>query len=415
MRTIYVPCFVTRKSYAMFWKRLAPLALTALLCVPMVAPCVPGMRIATPRVPTSSSSNSGATTLILPHATEHIDARALAGWGRLLPSAAYLDGYREHYQRHVSSCEAAAVSTASGGLLDEQTVVDAQPVSDNPWLGFRGDIDRPETLANGLQDYGILAPPMARAVQSLGYETRVVIDPAAPQLLRYAIGVLHRPVVVWVTWHLGNWPTIVGHAAGKSFTLVLYEHANTVIGYDQGGVWVLDPLDGGPLYHPWATFLHSWLTYFHGMSLLLAPRFQAPSPQDLKARVVGRDGVWSWAGVLSGSVATVTLYRAGQVAHTVTLPPFASGHRRQAVRFPLAPNIPYTVRVRELAPLAIAAPPLKSAHALTIIRPRPTMTPTAIPTTTPTTTPFVGRLNGLLNPTPQPTSTPHIGGERTLQ
>jgi len=405
----------------MSWKRLAPLVLTALLCVPMVAPRMLRVLMATPRVPEPSSSNPGATTLILPHRTEHIDARALAGWGRLLPSAAYLDGYREHYQRHVSSCEAAALSMASGGLLDEQTVVDAQPVSDNPWLGFRGNIDRPETLANGLQDYGILAPPMARAVQSLGYDTRVVIGPAAPQLLRYSIAVLHRPVVVWVTWRLGNWPTIVGHADGHSFTLVLYEHANTVIGYDRGGVWVLDPLDGGPLYHPWATFLHSWLTYFHGMSLLLAPRFRAPSPRDLKARVVGRNGIWSWAGALPGSVATVTLYRAGRAVRTVTLPPFASGRRRQAVHFPLTPNAPYTVRVREVAPLAIAAPPLKSARALTIVRPRPTMTPTIMPTATPTSTvtptvpptatPFVRRLNGLLNPTPQPTSTPHAGIE----
>jgi len=397
----------------MFWKHLAPLALSLALCVPLLAPCLP--RVAAPRVPVASSSTSSATTLILPHATEHIDSRALAGWGCLLPFTAYLSGYRMHYQQRQLSCEAATVSMATDGALSEQQVVAAMPISDNPWLGFRGNLDLPETLANGLQDYGILAPPMARAVQLLGYETRVVIGPAAPQLLRYAIAVLHRPVVVWVSWRLEDWPTIVGHADGTSFTLVLHEHANIVIGYDPGGVWVLNPWDGGPLYRPWATFLHSWLTYFHGMSLLLAPRFRAPSPRGLKARVVGRDGVWSWAGALPGSVATVTLYRAGRAVRTVTLPPFASRRRRQSVRFPLTPNSSYTVRVREVAPLAIAAPPLKSTHALTIIRPRPTMTPTATPTTTPTVTPtatpFVGWLNGLLNPTPQPTSTLHVGVE----
>jgi len=405
------------KGNAVFWRRLAPLALSLALCVPMAAPHVPSQSHVAPRGLVRPSF--GATTLILPHGTEHIDSRALAGWGRLLPSSAYLSGYRVHYQQRQLSCEAAAVSMATDGALTEQQVVAAMPISDNPWLGFRGNLDRPETLANGLQDYGILAPPMARAVQSLGYDTRVVIGPAAPQLLRYAIAVLHRPVVVWVTWRLEDWPTIVGHADGKSFTLVLHEHANTVIGYDQGGVWVLDPWDGGPLYRPWATFLHVWLTYFHGMSLLLAPRFRAPSLRDLKARVVGRYGVWSWAGALPGSVATVTLYRAGWAVRTVTLPPFASRRHRQSVRFPLTHNAPYTVRVREVAPLAIAAPPLKSTHALTLIRPRPTMTPTATPTAiptttptvTPTATPFVGRLNGLLNPTPQPTSTPHAGVE----
>jgi len=278
----------------MFWKHLAPLALSLALCVPLLAPCLP--RVAAPRVPVASSSTSSATTLILPHRTEHIDSRALAGWGCLLPFTAYLSGYRMHYQQRQLSCEAAAVSMATNGALSEQQVVAAMPISDNPWLGFRGNLDLPETLANGLQDYGILAPPMARAVQSLGYETRVVIGLAAPQLLRYAIAVLHRPVVVWVSWRLEDWPTIVGHADGTSFTLELHEHANTVIGYDQGGVWVLDPWDGGPLYHSWATFLHVWLTYFHGMSLLLAPRFRASSPRGLKARVVGRDGVWSWAG-----------------------------------------------------------------------------------------------------------------------
>ncbi len=80
---------------------------------------------------------------------------------------------------------------ASGGALDEQTVVDAQPVSGNPWLGFRGNIDRPETLVNGLQDYGILAPPMARAVQSLGYDTRVVMVPGLPPYQAHE-GYLHR-------------------------------------------------------------------------------------------------------------------------------------------------------------------------------------------------------------------------------
>ncbi len=259
----------------MFWKHLAPLALSLALCVPLLAPCLP--RVAAPRVPVASSSTSSATTLILPHRTEHIDSRALAGWGCLLPFTAYLSGYRMHYQQRQLSCEAAAVSMATNGALSEQQVVAAMPISDNPWLGFRGNLDLPETLANGLQDYGILAPPMARAVQSLGYETRVVIGLAAPQLLRYAIAVLHRPVVVWVSWRLEDWPTIVGHADGTSFTLGLHEHANTVIGYDQGGVWVLDPWDGGPLYHSWATFLHVWLTYFHGMSLLLAPRFRASS------------------------------------------------------------------------------------------------------------------------------------------
>jgi len=78
----------------------------------------------------------------------------------------------------------------------------------NPYLGFRGNVDGGQSLANGLQDCGIYAPPLARELQSFGYQAEAISGTTAPALLRQAIGVLGRPVEVWITHYLGDYPAI---------------------------------------------------------------------------------------------------------------------------------------------------------------------------------------------------------------
>jgi uncharacterized protein YvpB len=123
------------------------------------------------------------------------------------------------------------------------------PQNANPWLGFRGNVNGGQSLANGLADYGIYAPPLARELQRFGYEAQVILGSTGPTLLRHSIGVLQRPVEVWVTHYLGDYPAITGYANGSY------------------GIHTLDPIDG-PQYDPWATFLASWSRFeYMGISV----------------------------------------------------------------------------------------------------------------------------------------------------
>lgn len=173
------------------------------------------------------------------------------------PASALLAGYPQLYQQHALSCEAAVASMATRGHVSEQRILDQMPLNANPWLGFRGNVNGGQSLANGLADYGIYAPPLASELQRLGYQTQVITGTNAPALLRHSIGVLQRPVEVWVTHYLGDYPAITGYAGGRSFSLINGEHARLAIGYDTYGIHTLDPIDG-PRYDSWATFLASW-------------------------------------------------------------------------------------------------------------------------------------------------------------
>jgi uncharacterized protein YvpB len=194
-------------------------------------------------------------------------ARPIAGLTETPPASALLQGYIQPYQHHVLSCEAAVASMATRGLVSEQQILDQMPYNANPYLGFRGNVDGGQSLANGLADYGIYASPLARELQRFGYQTQVISGTTAPDLLRNSIGTLHLPVEVWVTHGLGDYPAITGSVGGDSFTLIDGEHARLAIGYDAYGIHTLDPIDG-PRHDSWATFLAPW-SRFNYMGIIV--------------------------------------------------------------------------------------------------------------------------------------------------
>ena len=240
-----------------------------------------------------------------------------------LPARAILEGYPQLYQQHRLSCEAASVSMATGGLIGEGTIVAAMPTSSDPWLGFRGTVDRHATLADGLANYGIYAPPLAREMQDFGYQTTVISGTEAPALLRYSIGELQLPVVTWVTYGLHDEPAIVGQAGAQSFPLVLHEHARLIVGYDAGGVYSHDPIDG-PRYDPWPAFLHAWGTFDH-MGLIVAPAFPRHDPPALAVQLAEHAVTWSWPQPAWPLADEVTISQAGQPLHRFLLAPAAQG------------------------------------------------------------------------------------------
>ncbi len=80
-----------------------------------------------------------------------------------------------------------------------------------------------------------------------------------------------HPVVTWIS---GTWGGVSRYAkvdaTGASYSLIPYEHAVTAYGYDDGGVWVMDPGVGKKYHVSWAKFLRGW-NRIDGMALVVAP------------------------------------------------------------------------------------------------------------------------------------------------
>ena len=229
----------------------------------------------------------------------------------ILPQRAELSGYHYHHQRHRLSCEAAAVSMATGRQLSEEAILAALPYDANPWRGFRGSYNAVTRLKNGLRDYGIYALPLADELQGLGYATAVINGDQAPALLRYSVGVLKKPMVVWVTWRLRQWPAVTVGVGRERLRLILHEHARVVVGYDARRVHFLDPYDG-ERWDTWANFLASW-ALFGNMGLMVARTYPATAPLTVTGALVEHthQAVWSWTPRQPLTSAVVTLYQAG--------------------------------------------------------------------------------------------------------
>jgi len=356
-------------------------------------------------------------SLLLPRfaLAAHATPTRIASWTDVLPPQASLLRCPAWLQQHSLTCEAASLGIAMDGQPDEAQIAAAMPRNPNPYLGFRGNIDGRETLSNGLADYGIYAPALAVTAHALGLQTRVFGGPQAPALLRYAIGVLHRPVVVWVTYKLQAPRIIWGQDAGATFPLVLDEHANTVIGYDAGGVTVRDPLRGTQFYS-WAAFEAAWIGAFQGMSLLAGNTLEGPILSGRGRWRRGREGTWTWDHALPGSVAVVALWRgARRVASRTLLPAGTSGF--QSVTWTLLEPGRYSVLVRSSAPLSLQSPAYRSGAliipALTPIA-RPPATTTASPTANAPSSTATPLIKLPLFPTmapPAATATPATGTE----
>jgi uncharacterized protein YvpB len=237
------------------------------------------------------------------------------GFAASLPAHARLTGYPTLLQRHALSCEAAAASMATRGLVSENTILAHMPSNANPWLGFRGNVNGGQSLADGLANYGIYAPPLARELRQFGYQTVVISGTIAPALLRYSIGVLQQPVEVWVTHYLGDWTAITGHAGGQDFTLINGEHARLAIGYDAGGIYTLDPLEGAR-YDSWSVFLHSWARFSY-MGVVIATTLTPPVAPTVYSQHTYGTTRWQWISPTRAIASAVTVFRWGRPVSTL--------------------------------------------------------------------------------------------------
>lgn len=173
-----------------------------------------------------------------------------------------------YVQQRNLSCEYASLVIALGTYetwVSEWTFDELVPTSDNPHLGFRGDING--TWGNTV-DYGVYPEALVRPLAELGFRGEVFYGEGdAGSLQRYlANGV---PVVLW----LGMWGDQSYYEYsndGTPYKLNPGYHVVVAYGYDESGVYVSDPATGSTVSWSWDYFMWMW-DAMDGMSLAVWP------------------------------------------------------------------------------------------------------------------------------------------------
>ncbi|MDF1700343.1 MAG: C39 family peptidase [Planctomycetota bacterium] len=130
------------------------------------------------------------------------------------------------------------------------------PVSDNPDLGFVGDVDGPgEQLPPS--GYGVHAEPLAARLRAVGLPVRAERGRGLAWLqTQLATG---RPVIVWATGMLdAPQPVAMRDARGRAFVVARGEHTFLAVGYEPGRILLVDSATGREKAVPARRFDASW-------------------------------------------------------------------------------------------------------------------------------------------------------------
>jgi uncharacterized protein YvpB len=137
------------------------------------------------------------------------------------------------------------------------------PVTLNPHNGYRGNIDG---WWGNTKDYGIYAEPLVPVLNDWGFEGEVMytFGDVGPLIEHIDAG---HPVVTW----LGFWgDTRERMTDDGNYSVFAGMHVVTVYGYDDEGVWVMDPAKGAKVHYSWDFFVNMW-EVIDGMSLAVYP------------------------------------------------------------------------------------------------------------------------------------------------
>lgn len=165
------------------------------------------------------------------------------------------------------SCEFAATHAATaafGSGISEQTFIDSVPLSLNPHNGYRGNIDG---WWGNTDDYGVYADALVPVLNAHGYVGESFYSMGDTDILKAHLDAGH-PVVVW----LGFWGDTRErlHNDGD-YSVFAGMHVLTAIGYDEQGVYLMDPAKGVVDHYDWATFSDMW-SIVDGMGLAVYPQ-----------------------------------------------------------------------------------------------------------------------------------------------
>jgi uncharacterized protein YvpB len=175
------------------------------------------------------------------------------------PPAAFVEGVVGHPQEHNLSCESRSATDVAafwGAGFAEDDFFRRLPKSDNPHRGFLGDVDLPAGSMPPL-GYGVYVEPVAATLRSFGLDARARrgwnLDGLKAEL---AAGC---PVVVWATYdmQLPGVETWVS-SDGATSDVVKWQHTFIAVGYDEGGVTLVDAYDGETKKIPYEAFTPAW-------------------------------------------------------------------------------------------------------------------------------------------------------------
>lgn len=185
------------------------------------------------------------------------EAAAPSSGGTFLPLVTY-------QQQRPLSCEYAAVQIATGMIgytVSEYEMEAVTPLHANPHWGYRGNING--TWGN-TTDYGIYADALVPGLNQHGYAATSFYG--GPAELTSAID-NGNPVIVWLGMR-GDETHDEYTEDGTRYQVTAYMHVMVVYGYDESGVYLADPGNGGTRYYDWGTFNSMW-DVIDGMGLIV--------------------------------------------------------------------------------------------------------------------------------------------------
>mgnify|MGYP001828346585 FL=1 len=155
------------------------------------------------------------------------------------------------------------VARYHGVQLSEEEVLASLPVSSNPHLGFRGNVDGP---TGGTVDYGVYAEPILDILNARGLQARTVAG--GMEGIKAAIS-RGNPVIAWVTYNCEPSTATATVIDGQEVTLVPNQHVVVVTGFNAEGVWANDPWDGQEDFYQTSDFERA-MGYFGNMAVEIA-------------------------------------------------------------------------------------------------------------------------------------------------
>lgn len=192
----------------------------------------------------------------VPAAVEEETTSSSAG-GSFLPLVTYA-------QQRPLSCEYAAVQIATGMIgytVSEYEMESVTPLHANPHWGYRGNING---AWGNTTDYGIYADALIPGLNHYGYTATSFYGGSDDLTAAIDYG---NPVIVWLGMR-GDESHDEYTQDGTRYQVTAYMHVMVVYGYDESGVYLSDPGNGGTRYYDWGTFNSMW-GVIDGMGLII--------------------------------------------------------------------------------------------------------------------------------------------------
>lgn len=177
--------------------------------------------------------------------------------GSFLPLVTY-------QQQRPLSCEYAAVQIATGMIgytVSEYEMEAVTPLSANPHWGYRGNING---SWGNTTDYGLYADALVPGLNQHGYSATSFYGGPADLTAAIDNG---NPVIVWLGMR-GDQSVYEYTEDGTRYQVTAFMHVMVVYGYDDTGVYLADPGNGGTRYYDWGTFNSMW-DVIDGMGLIV--------------------------------------------------------------------------------------------------------------------------------------------------